>query len=214
VAIARWRPANDLASLHSTMDRLFSDVFGDSFAGRGGDGDDSSEPTFYLPVDIKETENGYMVQAPIPGVRPEDVEVSFADGVLTINANRREEREQREGRFLRREIAFGNYQRRIALPGDVQAENITARFDNGVLTVEVPRSARPEPRRIEVQPGEQSRQESAGTSGDSSSDGSDQASSDVSSQGSGAAKSEGSDDTSGQAAETSGKEAETSTSSR
>ena len=88
------------------MDRLFSDVFGDSFAGRGGDGDDSSGPTFYLPVDIKETESGYMVQAPIPGVRPEDVEVSFADEVLTINATRREYREQREGRFLRREIVF------------------------------------------------------------------------------------------------------------
>ena len=218
MAIARWRPTHDLASLHSTMDRLFSDVFGDSFAGRGGDGDDSGGPTFYLPVDIKETDNGYMVQAPIPGVRPEDVEVSFSDGVLTINATRREEREQREGRFLRREIAFGNYQRRIALPGDVQADNITARFDNGVLTIEVPRSARPEPRRIEVQPGERSQQESAGASNEGSAEGSaggsDQASSDASSQGSGAAKSEGSGDTSGQAAETSGKEAETSTSTR
>jgi HSP20 family protein len=88
------------------MDRLLSDVFGDSFVGRGGDGDDSSGPTFYPPVDIKETESGYMVQAPIPGVRPEDVEVSFADEVLTINATRREDREQREGRFLRREIVF------------------------------------------------------------------------------------------------------------
>jgi hypothetical protein len=156
-----------------------------------------------------------MVQAPIPGVRPEDVEVSFADGVLTINATRREDREQREGRFLlRREIAFGNYQRRIALPGDVQADNITARFDNGVLTIEVPRSARPEPPRIEVQPGERSRQESADASGDSSAGGSDQASGDVSSQGSGAAKSEGSGDASGQADETSGKEAETSASTR
>jgi HSP20 family protein len=203
VAIARWRPAHDLASLHSTMDRLFSDVFGDSFAGRGSDGDDSSGPTFYLPVDIKETENGYMVQAPIPGVRPEDVEVTFSDGVLTINATRREEREQREGRFLRREIAFGNYQRRIALPGDVQADNISARFENGVLTVEVPRSARPEPRRIEVQPGEQSRQEASGASGNGAAGGSDQASGDVSSQKSGEAKAEGSAETSDQAAETS-----------
>jgi hypothetical protein len=80
----------------------------------------------------------------------------------------------------------------------VQADNITARFNNGVLTIEVPRSARPEPRWIEVQPGERSRQESADASGDSSAGGSDQASSDVSSQGSGAAKSEGSGDASGQ----------------
>jgi HSP20 family protein len=156
VAIARWRPANDLASLHSTMDRLFSDVFGDSF-GRMGD-DDGGMATFHLPVDIKETENGYVINAPVPGFNPEDVEITFSDGVLTINATRREEREEPEGQYLRREIAFGNYQRRIALPGDIQPDGISATFDNGVLTVEVPRAPRPEPRRIQVQPGDQSRQ--------------------------------------------------------
>jgi len=159
VAIARWRPANDLASLHTTMDQLFSDVFGDSF---GRMGEDRGLATFHLPVDIRETENGYMIEAPVPGFNPEDVEITFSDGVLTINATHREEKEEPEGQYLRREIAFGNYQRRIALPGDVQADGIRATFDNGVLRVEVPRAPRPEPRRIQVQPGEQSRQEQAG----------------------------------------------------
>jgi HSP20 family protein len=181
VAIARWRPSNDLASLHHTMDRLFSDVFGDSFAGRG-EGEGLMAPTYYLPVDIKETENGYLVEAPVPGFKPEDVEVTFSDGVLTINATRREEREEKEeGRYLRREIAFGNYQRRIALPGDVQSDNIKARFDDGVLRVEVPRASRPEPRRIEVQPGERARQEPSDASSEGSSDAA-QASTETSSQ--------------------------------
>ena len=182
MAIARWRPSNDLASLHHTMDRLFSDVFGDSFAGRG-EGEGLMAPTYYLPVDIKETENGYLVEAPVPGFKPEDVEVTFSDGVLTINATRREEREEKkeEGRYLRREIAFGNYQRRIALPGDVQSDNIKARFDDGVLRVEVPRASRPEPRRIEVQPGEQARQEPSDASSEGSS-GAAQASTETSSQ--------------------------------
>lgn len=157
MAIERWRPTNDLASLHSTMDRMFSDVFGDTFAGPSDEGEGGMAPTFYLPVDIRENDDRYVVQAPIPGFRPEDVEVAFSDGVLTITATRREQREEREGRYLHREIAFGNYQRRIAMPGDVQAENIRARYDNGVLTIEVPRSSRPQPRRIEVLPGEQSR---------------------------------------------------------
>ena len=81
MAIARWRPSNDLASLHHTMDRLFSDVFGDSFAGRG-EGEGLMAPTYYLPVDIKETENGYLVEAPVPGFKPEDVEVTHPDKVL------------------------------------------------------------------------------------------------------------------------------------
>src|SRR5439155_21019816 len=119
-------------------------------AGRG-EGEGMMGPTYYLPVDIKETDNGYLVEAPVPGFKPEDVEVTFSDGVLSINASRREEREEKEGRYLRREIAFGNYQRRIALPGDVQAKNITARFDDGARREEGPRATKPEPRRVEMQ---------------------------------------------------------------
>jgi HSP20 family protein len=150
MAIARWRPANDLASLHSTMDRLFSDAFGDMW-GRMGDGGEGGMAMFNLPVDIQETDNGYLIKAPVPGFDPEDVDVTFSDGVLTIKATRREEKEEPEGQYLRREIAFGNYMRRIALPGDVQGEGITATFENGVLTVEVPRASKPEPRRIQVE---------------------------------------------------------------
>jgi HSP20 family protein len=153
VAIGRWRPASDLATLHGTMDRLFSDVFGDSLSRMGGD-EGAMMPMLHLPVDIRESDDGYMIAAPVPGFKPEDVEVTFSEGMLTINARRREEREQGEGQYLRREIAFGNYQRRIALPADVEAENIRATFDNGVLCVEVPRAERPQPVRIQVQPGQ------------------------------------------------------------
>ena len=156
MAIARWRPANDLASLHTNMDRLFSDGFGDLFGRAGEEG--GMAPTLYLPVDIMETDNGYIIEAPVAGFKPEDVEITFSDGMLTINATRREESEEPEGQYLRREIAFGNYQRRIALPGDVQADGIRATFDNGMLTVEVPRAPKPQPKRIPVQPGEQPRQ--------------------------------------------------------
>jgi hypothetical protein len=103
-----------------------------------------------------------VIKAPVPGFNPEDVEITFSDGVLTINATRREEREEPEGQYLRREIAFGNYQRRIALPGDVRADGIMATFDNGVLMVEVARAPRPQPRRIQVQPGDQSRRAQPG----------------------------------------------------
>src|SRR5262249_54467703 len=88
-----------------------------------------------------------------------DVEITFQDGILSINARRSEEREQKERDWVRREVFFGNLRRQISLPGDVQAENIKASFDNGVLTIEVPRARRPEPTRIQVQPGQQQQQQ-------------------------------------------------------
>lgn len=168
MAISRWRPTGELAGLHSALDRLFGDMFGDTLspamgssgAQEEGSGTGQAEmATFHLPVDIMETENGYRIEAPVPGIRPEDVEVTFADGILTIDAKRTDEQQRREGRYLRREVAFGRYRRQIALPGDVQADGIRAMFNHGLLTVEVPRAPKPEPKRIQVQASQTGAQE-------------------------------------------------------
>jgi HSP20 family protein len=167
MAIVRWSPSTDLAGLHSAMDRLFSDMFGESFSQMSSDRPQQMErgngggrqlPTFHLPVNVSETEQGYRIEAPVPGFRPEDVEVTFADGVLSINAQRSEERSSEEGDYVRREVAYGNYRRQITLPGDVRADDIKASFDNGMLTIEVPRAPKPEPKRIQIRPGEQAKQ--------------------------------------------------------
>src|SRR5215470_5874588 len=93
LTLARWSPTSELTNLHTAMDRLFSDLFGEPMRspltaemGRAG------APTYHLPVDIAEVDNGYRIQAPVPGFKPEDVEVTFSDGVLTINAKRSEEK--------------------------------------------------------------------------------------------------------------------------
>lgn len=165
MAISNWSPANELTNLHSTMDRLFGNLFAEVFESpSAGEGRRTGVPSYRLPVDIVETENGYRIQAPVPGFRPEDVEVTFSDGVLTIRGSRSREQSRQEGNYLRREVAFGDYVRQIALPGRVQAENIKATFDNGLLTVDVPRESKPEPRRIEIQQGQQSEQLPSGVS--------------------------------------------------
>jgi HSP20 family protein len=173
VAIVRWSPANDLASLHSAMDRLFGDVFGDAFTSGmptqstertdGGNGGRRRLPTYHLAVNISETKEAYRIEAPVPGFRPEDVEVTFADGILTINAQRKEEETRKEDSYMRREVAMGHYRRQISLPGDVRGDDIKATFDNGVLTVMVPRAPRPEPKRIQVQAGEAKQLTGAGS---------------------------------------------------
>jgi HSP20 family protein len=150
------------------MDRLFGDVFGDAFATTGTthstertDGEEGGRrrhPTYHLPVNISETRDGYRIEAPVPGFRPEDVDVTFADGILTIHAKRKQEQTRQEDTFMRREVAFGDYRRQISLPGDVRDDDIKATFDDGVLTVVVPRAQKPEPKRIQIQLGEHAKQ--------------------------------------------------------
>jgi len=159
MTLARWSPTSELTNLHTAMDRLFGDVFGESMRGSPtGDGGRTGAPTYHLPVDIVEVDNGYRIQAPVPGFKPENVEVTYSDGVLTINAKRTEEKTQKEGNYLRREVAYGNFQRQITMPRDVRADDIKATFENGVLTVEVPRAPKPKPMKIAIQKGEQAKQ--------------------------------------------------------
>ena len=139
----RWSPNTELANLHSAMDRLFQDFLGPS---TGNGGQRSATANYLLPIDVKEVENGYQIHAPVPGFKPEEVEVSFSDGVLQIQARHSEETKQEQGGYLRREVAYGNYQRSIQLPGDVKEDEITADFEDGVLTVNVPKMPRPEPK--------------------------------------------------------------------
>jgi HSP20 family protein len=146
------------------MDRLFGDFFGSDVTTRtaerseAGNGGRRYHPTYHLPVNVSETREGYNVEAPVPGFRPEDVEVTFSDGMLTINARRSEEQTRREENYMRREVAVGNYWRQIPLPGDVRTDQIKATFDNGILMVDVPCAPKPEPKRIKIQPGEHSKQ--------------------------------------------------------
>jgi HSP20 family protein len=150
----RWNPSTELANLHGAMDRLFEDFFG----GPANDGNGSPTralPTYMLPLDVREVENGYEIRAQVPGFAPEEVDVTFSEGVLRIQAEHSGESQERAGGWLRREVAYGNYQRAIQLPGDVKEEDISASFENGILTVSVPKVPRPQPKKIEVSSGSQ-----------------------------------------------------------
>jgi len=147
MAITRWSPVGELASLHTAMDRLFSDFFGGSAVEPESNGSSSA---WYLPLDIVDTEGAYQVKAAVPGFTPEDVEVTFKDGVLSITAQHREDKTDKAGTYLRRELRLGNYARSVQLPGGVRPQDIKASFDSGMLTVEIPKAARPQPVKIQI----------------------------------------------------------------
>ena len=101
-------------------------------------------------VDIKETEREYVVTADLPNVKKEEVKVSFHEGVLTLEGERKLEREENTERFHRIERGYGKFVRRFVLPNEVDPNHVTAAFKDGSLTVLVPKSANAKPKTIEV----------------------------------------------------------------
>jgi HSP20 family protein len=152
--LMRWTPTRDHTGLSSAVDRLIEQL-----AAGEGDWSRGMIQNFQLPVNVVETKNGYRIEAPIPGFRPEEVEVTFSDGLLTIKAEHREERKNEEGNYLRREMVYGNFFRQLALPSDVRGDDIKADFDDGVLRIEVPKAPKPQPKKISV--GKRSGQQSS-----------------------------------------------------
>lgn len=141
MAIARWNPFSELTSLQGRMDRLMDGLL---------ESDSESTPTYRLPIDVAETDNSYVIKAPVAGFRPEEVEVTVTGDVLSIKATHKEEKEEKGGNYLRREMAIGNLERQIVLPSDAKGDKVNATFNNGVLTVEVAREPKPKPQRIQV----------------------------------------------------------------
>lgn len=143
-SIRWWGPNAELMSAARTMDRLFDQLAGPVTGGTQEDG----TPTYTLPVDILETDDAYILFGSVPGVPSDGVDVTFEDGMLSITA--KSAPFETQGRWLRQERPWGNWMRRLELPKEVDASNIAAQFENGVLVVRVPKTPRAQPVRIQV----------------------------------------------------------------
>jgi HSP20 family protein len=142
------RPENMLSTLREEMDHMF-DRLSRGFMGlpsirRAPDWESDLHSLLDVrvpAVDIAETDKGFRITAELPGMKKEDVEVSVSQGLLTIKGEKREEREEKEKGYYLSERRFGAFQRSFRLPNQADADRIEAKFDNGVLTLTVPKSA-------------------------------------------------------------------------
>ena len=137
--VQRWDPFREIEGLHERIGQLLE-------APRSGDGD-GRQPWAPL-VDIEETEDAWVVEAELPGVRPEDVNVEVRENELAISGEIRQR--EREGILRRRTRRTGEFDYHIVLPGPADADNIEASLADGVLSVRVPKPENARPRRIEV----------------------------------------------------------------
>lgn len=140
-------PARNVWDLQSELSRMFDSPLFD--LARDGSTVETSQ---WVPsVDIREDQNRFVVEADIPGVKPEDIEVTMENGVLAIRGERKHEHTEDEGGFRRVERARGVFYRRFALPESADPDNIKARGENGVLKIEIGKQEKAQSRRIPVE---------------------------------------------------------------
>jgi HSP20 family protein len=154
MSVSRWDPFQDLLAIQDEMNQ----VFGRARQGQGGGG------RVWAPaLDISERKDAYVVTVEVPGVNPDDLDITLEDGLLTIQGERQFTQESTEQQFHRVERRYGSFRRSITLPSQVQADAIEASFENGVLEVVVPKAEEAKPKKISVKAGG-GRQEVTGTS--------------------------------------------------
>jgi HSP20 family protein len=152
VTMMRWDPFQDLRSAQDEMAQMspmLAHALGLHTQQQG-----SATATAWAPaLDISERKDAYLVTVELPGVEAEDLEITMEDGLLTIQGERHFAHDSSEQQFHRVERRYGAFRRSITLPAQVQAEQIEASFDNGVLQIVVPKMEEATPKRIQVRPG-------------------------------------------------------------
>jgi len=144
--VRRPSPFSELLTLRQAMDRLFDDTLFRPFAADSTGAD-------RLPLDVRSTADALEVDASLPGVKPEDVEITVENGTLTIRAERRSEQERStDAGWLVREISRGSVMRAVTLPSGLEAEKAEATFENGVLKLRIPKAEQVKPRQIQIHP--------------------------------------------------------------
>ena len=142
----RPSPFGELVTLRQAMDRLFDDtIYRPSPALAGGE-------LARLPLDVRSTPDALMVEASLPGIKPEDVEITVESGTLTIRAEDRTDERREEGGWVVREIAHGSVMRTVTLPTGLEADKAEATFEHGVLRLRFPKAEQVKPRQIRIQP--------------------------------------------------------------
>ena len=141
--LIRWEPAREMMTLRDAMDRLFDDAFTRPL--RLNDGQ------FSVPaVDMYQTDNDVVVKAAIPGVKADEVQINVTGEVLTIKGETKEKDEVKEKAYHMREQRWGMFERTIALPTDVIADKAKAEFENGILTITLPKAEEVRPKTITI----------------------------------------------------------------
>jgi HSP20 family protein len=156
MVLQRFDPFRDLRNMEETMNRLWRG-FGTASSREGAE-------DWNIAVDVVQKPEEILVNASLPGVKPDDIDLTIEDGILTLKAERRDEHREEDSRYLIRERSYGRYYRALRLPDTVDVTKVKSTYDNGVLAISLPRAEEKKPRQIKVNVGT-AKEIEAGTSG-------------------------------------------------
>jgi HSP20 family protein len=143
--LARWEPFREFATLQDRMNRLFRESYND--AGR----DDSLTTSNFAPaVDVYEDEHQVTLKIEVPGIDEKDIDVRVENNTLTVQGERKIDREEKEENYRRVERQYGSFTRTFTLPQTVDTDNVSASYDKGVLKISLPKKAEAKPKQIKV----------------------------------------------------------------
>ncbi len=146
MAVIRWDPFRDLNTLQDRMNRLFEE------ANRGWKADEPSSTTSWSPaVDIYETDADIIVKAEVPGMDQKHIDLSLENNVLTLKGNRQFDKEAKDENYHRIERAYGGFSRSFSIPAVVDEAMIRADYNEGVLTIVLPKTQKAKPKQIKIE---------------------------------------------------------------
>ncbi|MBA5867041.1 MAG: Hsp20 family protein [Nitrospira sp. CR1.3] len=146
MTLVRWDPFRELEDMSERLNRVFARP-----AARATSGKEALTVADWMPtVDISETDGEYLIKAELPEVRKEDVKVTVEDGVLTLQGERRQEKEEKGKKFHRVERSYGSFVRSFTLPESVDEGAVKAEYKDGVLSLHLPKTERMKPKAIDV----------------------------------------------------------------
>jgi HSP20 family protein len=146
MAIVRWRPVGDLVSMQDEMNRVFEDLWRRS----PRSGSLGAATAWWPSIDVQETQNEFRIAAELPGLKRDDVKISLTDNVLTLRGEKRSEQGRESEGWHQMERAYGVFERSFQLTCPVDASKVKARFEDGVLTITLPKSEESRPREISI----------------------------------------------------------------
>jgi len=143
--LTRRTPNRTLRDLQREVDSIFDQFF-------GRDRGDSDTSAVWAPrTDLSETDDAFSIRMDVPGMTKDDININLQNNTLTVSGERSSERTEEDEEFVRVERAFGTFHRTFTLPDAVDQENIEAAYDEGVLTIHVPKTEESTRRQIEIQ---------------------------------------------------------------
>ncbi len=143
--LVKWRPRRDVMSVHDELDRAMDRLLR-SWVPAGS----YSEFDWNPRVDIAESDSEFVVKAEVPGVARDDIGIDLVDGNLVIQGEKKQASEEEGRNFYRVERSYGSFKRVFALPSRVDIEKVSASYDDGVLSVVIPKVGEAKSRRIEI----------------------------------------------------------------